>query len=297
MKAWFANAQGSITSRSLIALIIALTALVAGPASIAAATVRDSNPTGVVPKTFVKAATAPVRMHYTANEGSARSTTIKMGYTLHDTTMSTSIINSLPAGHVALAYAGGGKCPSTTPSAAFKKFVTSQAKNPKLWGFYLSDEPSGSSSCVKGVRAMADYVWAHAPAKRSFIVVDDVASYAAYAPSRSHVTYIGLDPYPCSHAKGCDFTKIPTKVNKAIAAGIPRANIVPVYQTFGNSYYAAPSPTQLSRLLAVWKQVVPTPRFDYAYSWGCQTSLTQCLSKTLTWQRTLTTFNRTTTVG
>ena len=53
---------------------------------------------------------------------------------------------------------------------------------------------------------------------------------------------------------------------------------MPVYQTFGGGSwvddgggsYLLPTADQESEILSTWGSLVPTPVFDYAYSWGSQ---------------------------
>jgi hypothetical protein len=61
--------------------------------------------------------------------------------------------------------------------------------------------------------------------------------------------------------------------------GIPDRSIVPIYQTFGGGTWGAagggyrlPEAWELSRTIEIWRQLVPAPVFDYAYSWGSQRS-------------------------
>jgi hypothetical protein len=54
--------------------------------------------------------------------------------------------------------------------------------------------------------------------------------------------------------------------------------MVPVYQAFGGGgwlddgggRYSLPSIAEEQQILARWGRLVPTPIFDYAYSWGAQ---------------------------
>ena len=64
----------------------------------------------------------------------------------------------------------------------------------------------------------------------------------------------------------------------AEAAGWPQRSIVPVYQAFGGGtendggggHWSLPTAAEEAAMLADWSGVVPTPVFDYAYSWGTQ---------------------------
>jgi hypothetical protein len=67
-------------------------------------------------------------------------------------------------------------------------------------------------------------------------------------------------------------------VTAAESEGIPLADIVPVYEAFGGGTwvddgggsYQLPTAAQESEILSTWASLVPTPVFDYAYSWGVQ---------------------------
>jgi len=102
-----------------------------------------------------------------------------------------------------------------------------------------------------------------------------------YNPANSHIDLYGLDPYPCrSELGGCDYNRITVAVAAAEAAGIPLGSIVPVYQAFGGGnwsddgggYYLFPTASEEQQILATWAGLVPSPVFDYAYSWGSQNS-------------------------
>ena len=55
---------------------------------------------------------------------------------------------------------------------------------------------------------------------------------------------------------------------------------MPVYQAFGGGTwvddgggsYQLPTAAQEAHILSTWASLVPTPVFDYAYSWGSQRS-------------------------
>ena len=164
--------------------------------------------------------------------------------------------------------------------------------NPKLFGFYLMDEPDPTGQwnplCpADNLRAESDWIHANVPGAKTFIALMNFGStksptYAnTYNPGNSHIDLYGLDPYPCrSELGGCDYGRITVAVAAAEAAGIPVGSIVPVYQAFGGGnwaddgggYYLLPTASQEQQILATWAALVPTPAFDYAYSWGTQNS-------------------------
>ncbi|HEY5787160.1 MAG TPA: hypothetical protein VIT65_20530 [Microlunatus sp.] len=210
--------------------------------------------------------------HYIANlDGSTAPAAL--GYDVFDT--GPSGVNSLPAGVRALVWLGQ-KCP-TAADASFRATIDALATNPRVFGYYLSDEPH-IADCPGGPAALksrTDYVRSKTSTQYTFVVLDDEVEMSPFRPAVTGVHLIGLDPYPCSTANPtCDLSKIGQRVGWADAAGIPRSAIVPTFQCFGQEnfggYYRLPTADQLRAMLAEWSKFVPTPVMDYTYSWGNQ---------------------------
>ena len=100
-----------------------------------------------------------------------------------------------------------------------------------------------------------------------------------YTPANSHVDLFGVAPYPCrTELDACDYDMIDRHLNAAESTGIPRDEIVPIYQTFGGGdwrddsggRYRLPTISEEREILSRWQKLVQTPVFDYAYSWGSQ---------------------------
>jgi hypothetical protein len=235
--------------------------------------------------------------HYTANEtradgSKAYTDAAAIGFNVHDTGMNTSTINALPTGSQAMVWVGiGASNCSTTLSSTFTSFVLANATNPKLYGFYLTDEPL-DSTCAAAVTAYTKFIHDNAPGKISFILLTDwPGTYAAYRPAITGVDLVGIDPYPVKDGT-YDSTLIQHEVSDAMAAGIPLANIVPVFQTFGGAGWDAPSATQLTTILGQWATLVPNPPLDYAYSWGTQSNyLSEALGNRADWRDIMTAHN------
>jgi hypothetical protein len=224
-------------------------------------------------------------LHYTANENGEYASAAAIGFNVHDTGMSTSAVNALPAGSQALVWVGiGSSNCSATVSSTFKTFVLANATNPKLYGFYLNDEPI-DNSCVAAVTAYTAYIHANAPGKMSMILLTDwPGTYAAYRPAITGVDLIALDPYPVKNG-AYDTTLIPAEVGRAVAAGIPLVNVVPVFQAFGGAGWDAPTAAQLTAIIAQWAAILPNPPMDYAYSWSTQSgALSESLNTRADWR-------------
>jgi len=263
------------------------------------ATTTTATPTMTVTTNVSTAPTATA--HFTVNLQQSYTTARSMGFTVFDVPGSTTNpadvktkLAALPAGSRAMIWVGNlGNGASGFTRAQFQAQVNALATDPRVFGYYIADEPHPIlfPSVVAEIAARADYLRARAPSQKSFIVVLDGTNickgglgceYAALAPAKSHVDVVGVDSYPCHLRAPCDFTMITQRVNAAILAGIPRGRIAPVYQAFGqegatNPYYRTPTAAELQTMLATWKANVPAPVLDYAYSWGTQTSAPQAL--------------------
>lgn len=191
-------------------------------------------------------------------------------------------LNHLPAGVKGLVWLGT----TNGADANFQSIVSQYIGNPNLYGFYLADEPDptgqwGTKISAANLKAQSDWIHAHVPGAKTFMVMmnmgsPDNPSYVnTYNPSNTDIDLFGLDPYPIrpQFANGADYSVIEAAVNAAKVAGISLNQIVPVYQTFGGGGYSSwtmPTAAQEQHILQTWGSLVPSPAFDYAYSWGSQ---------------------------
>jgi len=222
-------------------------------------------------------------LHYASNGNFDRNGVYlpgKTGFNLADVSRIEDL-SSLPAGVKALVWVG--RCSGV--DAAFLDAVWPYAGNPKLFGFYLMDDPDPTSCAAGNLKAEADWIHANVPGAVTFVLLMNVGSSrtpsfaGSYNPANSHVDLFGISPYPCrTELNGCDFDMIERFVAAAEAAGFPRPSIVPVYQAFGGGdwvddnrgRYVLPAAAEEQEILFRWQRLVPTPVFDYAYSWGSQ---------------------------
>ncbi len=223
--------------------------------------------------------------HYTAN-GNLSGSTYEPGadgFDLADVS-SNAATEALPTGVKGLEWIGS--CAGAT--SAFQSTIQSYIGDPKVFGYYLMDEPDPSSCPAANLKAESDFIHANDPGTYTFIIELDLSSsnhptyQGGYNPANTDIDLYGLDPYPCRSenpaSAPCAYSWLGLAVSAAEQAGIPLADIVPVYQAFGGGTwvddgggsYQLPTAAQESEILLTWATLVPTPVFDYAYSWGSQ---------------------------
>jgi len=247
-------------------------------------------------------------LHYASNSNFSGSTYAPGadGFNLADVG-SIGEINNLPTGVKALVYLGLCKGADSTFTGKIQPFIG----NAKVFGFFLMDEPDPTGKynplCTQAnLKAESDWIHKNDPGTKTFIVVMNMSSSKTptymntYNPANSDIDFYGIDAYPCrTDYNGCDFTIVNRNINAATAAGIPIADIIPVYQTFGGGSwttdgggsYIMPSASQETQLLTTWASVVPNPTFDYAYSWGTQNG-DQALTGNTALQQVFSTHNK-----
>ena len=168
--------------------------------------------------------------------------------------------------------------------------VTPFIGNPKVFGFFLVDEPDPTGQYntqvnAADLKAESDWIHSNVPGAKSFITMMNMGSTAdpdfsnTYNHDNTHIDLFGLDPYPVrTGTDTVDYDQIDKAVAAAVASGIPISQIVPVYQTFGggtymtdtDGKYVMPTASQEQTMMDHWASLVPSPAFDFAYAWGSQ---------------------------
>ncbi|MEZ2331148.1 calcium-binding protein [Mesorhizobium sp. RCC_202] len=222
-------------------------------------------------------------LHYSS--GGSGTDIATAGFNLADVS-SVDQLNALPAGMKGLVWLDEVNGASTS----FVQKVTPFIGNPKVFGFFLVDEPDptgkwGTYATAANLKAESDWIHSNLPGAKTFITMMNMGSSAnpdfsnTFNPANTHIDYFGLDPYPVrTGISAVDYNMIDRTVTAAVASGVPLSQIVPVYQTFGGGdfttdtggKYVLPSAAQEQTMLDHWAKLVPSPAFDYAYAWGSQ---------------------------
>ncbi|PBB85315.1 calcium-binding protein [Mesorhizobium sp. WSM3876] len=195
-------------------------------------------------------------------------------------------VNELPDGMKALVYLGA----HDGVTQSFIDKVTPFLNNPKVFGFFLMDEPDptgrwGTYASTENLKAESDWIHSHFPGAKTFITMMNMGSSTnpdftnTYNPASTGIDYYGLDPYPVrTGTTTVDYDMIDRAVAAAVKSGIPVDKIIPVYQTFGGGgwetdtggKHVLPTTSQMQTMMDHWAKLVPSPAFDYAYAWGSQ---------------------------
>ncbi|GAA0572735.1 hypothetical protein [Actinomadura livida] len=205
-----------------------------------------------------------------------------LGYDLVDVAPDAEQVDGVPPGMEAMLWVGNYHCDDFVLGfQEFKDAVDRFGRDPRVFGWYLSDEPNaGDCPGVAGeIRRRAEYIERNAPGQVSFVSLTDFPM-EPLTPGRVGVDLFGLDPYPCKGSadvlERCDIGAIDRMVRMADDAGIPRDRIAPVLQTFGQScsdgdkQYWLPTRAQFLGILARWDRLAPRPPLEISYSWGHQ---------------------------
>lgn len=276
------------------------------------------------------AGSAPATRHYAFGTNRNQRQALSLGFDVMDITGSgsnprrtKSIVDALPEGVQGMIWVGNlDNTDCSTPgytTSQYRALVDALARDRKVYGFYLADEPhpQACTHAAADIRARADFLHAHSAFQKAFIVVQDGAGpcgsslgceFEALAPAKTHVDLVGLDPYPCHYAGGdtpvpCDYGLIRERVEAATSHGVPARAIVPLFQEFGQqgrvggpTYYRMPGPDELRAILSTWSSLVPSPSLDAAYAFGVQCSTTcpapQALANHAELQPVVRTYNR-----
>jgi Ca2+-binding RTX toxin-like protein len=223
-------------------------------------------------------------LHYASGGSTAEVATA--GFNLVDVQY-LSQVNALPDGMKALVYLNA----HDGATSSFIDQVTPFLNNPKVFGFYLCDEPDPtghwhSLTTAANLKAESDWIHSNFPGAKTFISMMNMGSNAdpsfanTYNPANTGIDYYGMGAYVIHSNTGSnpDYSMIDRLVAAAVASGIPADRIVPEFQAFGGgnwvsesgSAFAVPTAEQAKAVFDHWAKLVPSPAFDYTYAWGSQ---------------------------
>jgi hypothetical protein len=197
-------------------------------------------------------------------------------------------LKNLPNGVQVLVWVG--QCDGVTEK--FLATVGPFLDDRRVFGYYLMDDPDprpgigAPPPCPpERLREESDWLHEHVPGTKTVIVLMNLSDARtpvyrdSYDPVNSHVDLFGLCAYPCrTQFDGCDRDLIRRYVAASDLAGIPRSQIIPIYQAFGGGLwrddeggsYIVPNAAEEIEIISQWRALIPNPVIEMAYSWGTQ---------------------------
>ncbi|MFD0331476.1 hypothetical protein ACFQZC_33360 [Streptacidiphilus monticola] len=282
-----------VAGRMVVTAVAAAAVAIAVPAAVS----EPGGNAGSAPTQSSTAAPWGRTLHEASNDNFAADHSFApgaLGFDLAEVT-SPADLGHLPPGVKALVWLG--RCDGATP--AFADTVRPYLHSPKVFGYYLLDEPDPNGRWKRmcpaaHLAAESDYLHRHDPGRKTFFLMMNLGMAArpdytnrgdSYTPGNTHIDLVGIDPYPCrSELHGCDLSQIPTFVRAATSIGWPLSALVPVYQAFGGGRWRddegapwlLPTPDQAASMLTLWQRLVPHPAFDQVYSWARSATTWPC---------------------
>jgi hypothetical protein len=123
--------------------------------------------------------------------------------------------------------------------------------HPAILGYEIDNEPH-AFACPNAPQQIAHRVALVRSLAGPNVILYITLSKDFDAFAHSGVDLIRISAYPCSYVDGCVMRKIAEKVEAARAAGFDR--IWAGTQTAGDHYYRPPTPAELARIQATWRQ-------------------------------------------
>jgi hypothetical protein len=219
-------------------------------------------------------AKGPPRFRYLFHTGSNQPRAASIGFNLLDVDAKASA-DALPAGTRGLYWLGdylnAPTCDWEKSDATISAKVLAARGDPKVWGYYFSNEPDpyGCPDAVAQHRARARLIRSLDPAKKTYISLDMNWREQALRQIPQWVgvaDYVGLNPYICfvGH-RTCDFAWLNRVIRAANDAHLVYFGHV---QAFQAEEWRWPSASELRRMLERWAASNEKGYAVFTWSWG-----------------------------
>ena len=219
------------------------------------------------------------RYRYVFDSGAAASAAAAAGWNLIDVD-SKQEADGLPSGTRALFWIGdydNSKCAWEVSDAELRSKLPALAGDPKVAGYFYSDEPDPSAcpAAPSQHRARSNLIHTLSPGKFTVMVSDSNSGQASLAQIpkwRGAADYVGLNPYPCYRGKPCNYAWIKRIIATANRAGLRYWGAV---QAFADSDWRWPTSAEESRMLSLWGRSRQAGYMTFAWTWAGRSLNTQ----------------------
>ena len=218
----------------------------------------------------------PPRYRFIFASETAAAAVVANGWNLVDVGSKWDADNRVPAGAHGLVWIGdydNSSCTWQVSDEELTRRVTSMARDPKVIGFFYSDEPNPfvCADAPAEHKARSALIHRLAPGKITVMVVDSNRGRESLDQIplwRGAADYIGLDPYPCYPGKPCIYSRITSIINAANRAGLSYWGVV---QAFADSEWRWPTPAEERHMLSMWARSREKGYMTFAWTWAGNT--------------------------
>jgi hypothetical protein len=211
------------------------------------------------------------RYRHMIDSGSQAATVASYGWNLLDVGYKAAA-DKLPAGTKALVWVGNydkSACTWQVPDPELAAKVSTMAHDPKVAGYFISDEPDPYRCPSAPAQHVARTALIHSlsPGKPVIMLMDSNSGSQSLdqIPLWRHAAdYVALDPYPCYQGKPCDFGWIDTIIRDADRAGLHYWGVA---QAFDDANWRWPTPTELRHILSQWAASKQSGYMTFAWTW------------------------------
>ena len=244
-------------------------------ASVSATSARTStDPAGEVAGGAKGRKGHPPRYRYMFSSESAQAVVAAHGWNLLDVSSQSSAYQ-LPGRTRGIMYVGdydNSTCDWGVSDLALTAQVAAMAGDPKVAGYYFSDEPDpyACPSAPRQHRARSQLIHSLDPGKMTVMTMDSNSGQASLDQTPLWVgaaNYVGLDPYPCYQNAPCNFGWIDAIIEAADRAGLSYWGVV---QAFADSEWRWPTAREERHMLCQWATSRQSGYVVFAWTWAGQ---------------------------
>ena len=221
----------------------------------------------------------PPRYRYIFSSDSAPTAVASHGWNLLDVS-SQSAADQLPGRTRGMMYMGdydNSTCDWEVSDIELTAKVAAMAGDPKVAGYYFSDEPD-PHACPTAPgqhRARSQLIHSLDPGKMTVMTMDSNSGHASLDQIPLWVgaaDYVGLDPYPCYHGAPCKYAWINAIIEAADRAGLSYWGVV---QAFQDSTWRWPTAREERHMLCQWANSRESGYVVFSWSWAGQSLFNQ----------------------
>jgi len=188
--------------------------------------------------------------------------------------------DALPAGTQGLIWVGdynNSSCSFEQSDASVRATAAAAVNDPKVFGYYISDEPDpfACPNAYDDHRARSNLIHSVDPGHKTLILVDSNSAQQTLDQIprwAGTADLFALDPYPCYQGQACNYGWIDQVIAAANSAGI---NYWGVAQVFQDSTWRWPTAAELNHMLGQWAASKETGIMTFAWTWSGNTITSQ----------------------